>query len=82
MATIKAGMVLMIVAHTADRLSIAIRGKRASPSWERALPNNAAKGTRPRVKRVTKILCGPQPGMIPIKTPMITAIRPVWVRKL
>ena len=51
---------------------------RASPSWEMALAKTAAKGTKPLVKRVTKMICGPQPGIIPMSTPTRTAKRPVW----
>ena len=77
MPTTRAAMVLNTVAHRADLLSMAISGKRASPSWEMALASSAAKGTRPLVYSVTKMICGPQPGIIPMSAPTITAARPV-----
>ena len=55
------------VASRATFGSIAIAGKRASPSLEIAFPKRALKGIRPLIKSVVTRTCGPHPGINPTK---------------
>ena len=59
---------LMIFAFTKLRLLSAKSGKEACPSCEMELANNTEKGTMPVANKVTNSKCGPDSGMMPMRT--------------
>ena len=63
-----ATMALTIFAFTKLRLLSANKGKEACPSCEMLLANSTEKGTVPVANKVTNSRCGPDSGMMPIKT--------------
>ena len=63
-----ATIMLMNLAFTKLPLLSARSGSEACPSCEMELARSTEKGTVPVANKVTKSMCGPDSGMIPINT--------------
>lgn len=59
---------LTIFALAKLRLLSASKGREAWPSWEMLFANNTENGTVPVANRVTNSRCGPDSGMMPMRT--------------